>query len=131
MRVVERMNYRDSHKPKYPERGRYGDTTQRCAWCGKPTSYGDRFCVGGMFRRNYCSFTCRAAGDFYPIVGIAIIWSIVTIFISGFYQASPSNLFILIYLGVLPTICLWSCVCCGRSEHTEYDNCCSDERRGT
>ena len=109
-------NDRYSNAPHYSERGRYGDTTQRCAWCGKPTDYGDRCCVGGVFRRNYCSFTCRAAGDYYPFIVIAVFFSIIATFSIWSYQPSPTSLFILIYLVGLPALCLWSCVCCGKSE---------------
>ncbi|MGY5872878.1 MAG: hypothetical protein RTV72_11575 [Candidatus Thorarchaeota archaeon] len=113
---------RYSNSPDYPRQGRYGDTTQRCAWCGRPTTYGDRCCTGGLFRRNYCSHTCRSAGDFYPNLVLAIFYPLVIILILWSYQAFPgtvifqSMLFLVIYGGILPTICMWSCVFCGKSE---------------
>ncbi|MFW9832380.1 MAG: hypothetical protein ACFFEK_00130 [Candidatus Thorarchaeota archaeon] len=116
------MDYRYPEDREYPRRGRYGDTTQRCAWCGNPTNYGDRICVGGLFRRNYCSFTCRAAGDYYCFIAIGIIYPLFLVYSIWVFQAFPGtqifeNLsFMLITFGALPTICLWSCVFCGRSE---------------
>lgn len=113
----EGMTYRYSDSPEYPRRGRYGDTTQRCAWCGKPTTYGDRICTGGMFRRNYCSLSCRAAGDYFPFLAMAILWPLFVFTILWLFQIDfRINLFAVIYAGILPTICLWCCVLLGRSE---------------
>ena len=40
-----------------PRRGEYGDTTQRCAFCGKPhTSW-----IWHSYQGRYCSFRCCAA----------------------------------------------------------------------
>lgn len=116
VRGVGEMEYRYSDEAEYPRRGRYGDTTQRCAWCGKPTTYGDRFCVGGMFRRNYCSFTCRGAGDYYSLIALALIWSMIMMSFVWLLPDFFSKTFLVIYMGVLPTLCLWSWVLCGRSE---------------
>ncbi|MFO7836214.1 MAG: hypothetical protein R6V83_06145 [Candidatus Thorarchaeota archaeon] len=55
-----------------PRKGEYGDPTQRCAWCGKPVDYFDRCLWGGTCRRNYCSLSCRAAGDYYCNIGLSI-----------------------------------------------------------
>lgn len=113
---------RYTNAPEYSSRGRYGDPTQRCAWCGKPTTYSDRMCIGGFFRRNYCSRSCQAAGDFYPNLAIAIIYPLIVLVIIWSIQVSAgtgfseSILFPAIYIGILPTICLWCCVFLGRSE---------------
>jgi len=43
-----------------PRRGEYGDTTQHCAYCGKPeTSW-----MWSNWRNRYCSFRCNAADTY-------------------------------------------------------------------
>ncbi|MFW9844303.1 MAG: hypothetical protein ACFFEV_06995 [Candidatus Thorarchaeota archaeon] len=95
-----------------PRRGQYGDTTQRCAWCGKATTYGQRACVGGAFERNYCSYSCMAAGDLYVLATIAVIFPLVMFFI---YSWGLPVDFLLFFLGIPEIICLL-CVCLGHSE---------------
>ncbi|MGY5860682.1 MAG: hypothetical protein RTU63_15040, partial [Candidatus Thorarchaeota archaeon] len=74
------MDDRSTNAPS-PRRGQYGDTAQRCAWCGIETTYAQRAMVGGSFRRNYCSYSCSAAGDLYISLFGALVLPIVIFFL--------------------------------------------------
>jgi hypothetical protein len=102
----------DNKNAPSPRRGQYGDTAQRCAWCGKPTSYLERATVGGFLERNYCSYACMAAGDYYCIIAAAVVYPILMFFI--FAISSLSLDFVLIFVG-LPEFILLMCVCLGHS----------------
>lgn len=61
--VTKVMGYEDR-----PRQGEYGDTTQRCAWCGRPTDDLSRCLYSGPLN-HYCSFSCKAAGDYKWHIG--------------------------------------------------------------
>ncbi len=44
-----------------PRRGEFGDTTQRCAYCGKPQTTW----LWSNWRARYCSHRCLAADTYY------------------------------------------------------------------
>ncbi|MBN2229515.1 MAG: hypothetical protein JW779_07945 [Candidatus Thorarchaeota archaeon] len=83
------MSERHSEYPHYPRRGAYGDTTQRCAWCGQLTTFEQRAYVGGAFRRNYCSYYCMAAGDFVVNTIIAVVVSIIVVGLIAWLTVYP------------------------------------------
>ncbi|TFF95929.1 hypothetical protein EU546_02395 [Candidatus Thorarchaeota archaeon] len=83
------MEDRYSDTSEYPKRGRYGDPTQRCAWCGRETDWIERHFFAGSFRRNYCSFSCRAAGDLYVDIAILVVLLIILQFPIGFILSLP------------------------------------------
>lgn len=105
------------------ERGRgyadRGDPTQRCAWCGAPTTYMQRSFVGGAFRRNYCSFSCESRGDIYPNTAGAICWSLLgvgmLIWVSGFPLVTLEGITVIGLFFAIPALCMWSCVYMGYS----------------
>ncbi len=102
----------DNKNAPSPRRGQYGDTAQRCAWCGKPTNYLERAFVGGFLRKNYCSYACMAAGDYYWYIGIAVIFPILVLFVSSLGSLSLAS--ILLFVGFIEFILLM-CVCLGHS----------------
>jgi hypothetical protein len=102
-----------SHGSGYSRRGRYGNPTQRCAWCGKPTSWIQRSYWGGSFERHYCSFSCRAAGDFYITTAIAIAIPVVAVFIFLMIMNTIlivifEDVLVLVIFIIIPDLCFWA-----------------------
>lgn len=111
---------------EYPKRGRYGDPTQRCAWCGKPISQGS-LCFGrGWSGNRYCSVSCKATGDYYLNIVCAISLSIIPwIFYISMIQIAevvslsfmaPSYFAVFFLMFLICTIPSWYCVILGYNE---------------
>ncbi len=119
----------DDESSEYPRRGKYGDPTPRCAWCGKPVDFGTRCCIGGSFNRYYCSYSCRAAGDFYvngACSGIMIIaLMIFLVWMSQVIPTSSTFAGLLVFFLALFTMCglpTWSCLILGYIERKKEDH---------
>lgn len=100
------MDYDDDYHrhSEYPQRGQYGDTTLRCAWCGKETTYLQRACFGGS-NRCYCSYSCSAAGSFYSNIVCATFLLILIYFLLVIAPTNPNayvapSEIIIFFLGV-------------------------------
>ena len=46
-----------------PRKGEYGDTTQRCAYCGKPEVSWFWSISSPLINRHYCSLECSSKGN--------------------------------------------------------------------
>ncbi len=103
-------NERSSESPFNYEPGSFGGSYRHCRWCGKETRIGQIIFFPSL-GRNYCSHTCRMAGEFYILVTGAILFPLFTTFALSMYLIGhpmfplDGVIFLAIIFGVIPSLC--------------------------